>query len=34
MSRDCRVSIAPGKGPWKGKKPRDRQAGEVAKPKM
>ena len=33
MSRDCRVSVAPGKGPWKGKKPRGRQAGEAAKPK-
>jgi len=33
MFKDCRVSVALGKGPWKGKKPRGRQAGEAAKPK-
>ena len=31
--RDYRISVAPGKGPWKGKKPCGRQAGEAAKPK-
>jgi len=33
ISRDCRVSVAPGKELWKGKKPRGQQAEKAAKSK-